>query len=302
MLCLPLVKQGSLVALLYLENKLASSVFTPSRIALLEVLASQAAISLENSGLYRELQQREAEVGRLVDANIVGIVVLGYGRRDSNANDAFLSMVGYEREDLVSGRLRWTDLTPAEWLKRDLEIVESQIRSTGRVPPYEKEFFRKDGSRVPVLIGAAAFDEELKQGVAFVVDITERKQAEEALRRSEFCLAEGQRLARMGSSAFNAAGFDYWSPELFRIYGLDPSGKAPTVEEYMGPVHPGDREFVAETIQKMFAESRGFDFTKRIVRPDERFVASVAWVFRQLTLGWSRSLSVRGWTSPSKSS
>jgi PAS domain S-box-containing protein len=93
------------------------------------------------------------------------------------------------------------------------------------------------------------------------LDIEDRKQ-------TEFYLAEGQRLARTGSWAFNAAGFDYWSPELFRIYGLDPSGKAPTVEEYIELVHPDDREFVAETIQKRFAEHRGFDFTKRIVRPD----------------------------------
>jgi PAS domain S-box-containing protein len=72
----------------------------------------------------------------------------------------------------------------------------------------------------------------------------------------------------MGSWVFNAAGFDYWSPELFRIYGLDPSGEAPTTDEYMALVHPEDRQFVAQTIQKTFAEGRGFDFTKRIVRPD----------------------------------
>src|SRR4030095_11605977 len=129
-LCLPLVKQGSLVALLYLENRLASSVFPPSRIALLEVLASQAAISLENSGLYRELQQREAEVGRLVDANIVGIVFWDMDGAIRNANDAFLSMVGYERADLVSGRLRWTDLTPAEWRERDEQALAG-LDSTG---------------------------------------------------------------------------------------------------------------------------------------------------------------------------
>src|SRR5260221_579356 len=183
-LCLPLVRQGSLVALLYLENRLASSVFTPSRIALLEVLASQAAISLENSGLYRKLQQREAEVGRLVDANIVGIVFwdLYGGIRD--ANDAFLGIVGYERADLVSGRLRWTDLTPAEWRERDERAV-AELNSTGTFQPFEKEYFRKDGSRVPVLIGGAAFDEGIKRGVAFVVDIAERKCAELALADSE---------------------------------------------------------------------------------------------------------------------
>ncbi len=106
-----------------------------------------------------------------------------------------------------------------------------------------------------------ASDGTLLYWIGVNLDIEDRKQA-------EFYLAEGQRLAHMGSWAFNAAGFDYWSPELFRIHGLAPSGKAPTVEEYMRLVHPEDREFVAETIQKMFAEGRGFDFTKRIVRPD----------------------------------
>lgn len=106
-----------------------------------------------------------------------------------------------------------------------------------------------------------ASDGKLLYWIGINLEIEDRKQA-------EFYLSEGQRLAHMGSWAFNAAGFDYWSPELFRIYGLDPGGKAPTVGEYMGLVHPEDRGFVAETIQKMFAEGRGFDFTKRIVRPD----------------------------------
>ena len=90
----------------------------------------------------------------------------------------------------------------------------------------------------------------------------------EELKQAEFYLAEGQRLAHMGSWAFNPAGFEYWSRELFQIHGLDPSGKPPTVEEYMGLVHPADRGFVQQTIQRMLAEHRGFDFTKRIVRPD----------------------------------
>ncbi|HXD31501.1 MAG TPA: PAS domain-containing protein [Pyrinomonadaceae bacterium] len=106
-----------------------------------------------------------------------------------------------------------------------------------------------------------ASDGTLLYWIGVNLDIQGRKQA-------EFYLAEGQRLAHTGSWVFNAAGFDYWSSEMFRIYGLDPGGQAPTKEEYMELVHPDDREFVAETIQKMFAEGRGFDFTKRIVRPD----------------------------------
>ncbi len=100
------------------------------------------------------------------------------------------------------------------------------------------------------------------------IDIDDRKRAEQALQRTQFYLSEGQRLAHTGSWAFNAAGFDYWSSELFQVYGLDPRGKPPTVEEYLDLVHPEDREFMQQGIQKMLADHLGFDFMKRIVRPD----------------------------------
>ena len=96
----------------------------------------------------------------------------------------------------------------------------------------------------------------------------ELRRSEQALRRSECYLAEGQRLAHTGSWAFNAAGFEHWSPELFAIHGLDPDSKPPSIHEYIALVHPDDREFVAQEIQTMLAEHREFDFTKRIVRPD----------------------------------
>jgi PAS domain S-box-containing protein len=101
-----------------------------------------------------------------------------------------------------------------------------------------------------------------------VQDITDRKRAEEAIQQSQFHLAEGQRLAHMGSWAFDATGFSYWSSELFRIHGLDPLGKPPTVEEYLALVHPEDRAFMEHGITQMLVDHRAFDFTKRIVRPD----------------------------------
>ena len=100
-------------------------------------------------------------------------------------------------------------------------------------------------------------------------NIAEHKQAEQELRRNEFYLAEGQRIAHLGSWAFDPSGFfDHWSRELFQIYGLDPAGRAPTLKEYLGLVHPQDREFMATTIERMLAEASGCDLTKRIVRPD----------------------------------
>ncbi len=101
-----------------------------------------------------------------------------------------------------------------------------------------------------------------------LTDIEDRKRAEEALQRSQFYISEGQRVAHMGSWAFNAAGFEYWSSELFRIHGLEPSDKPPTVEEYLALVHPEDRAFMKQGITNMLGDHRPFDFTKRIVRSD----------------------------------
>jgi PAS domain S-box-containing protein len=183
-LCLPLVKQAKLIGVLYLENNLASHVFTPSRISVLELLASQAAISLENARLYTDLQEREARIRRLVDSNIIGVVIWDVQGRIIDANQAFLDMVGYGREDLVSGRLRWTELTPADWRDADERII-AELKAVGTLQPREKEYLRKDGYRVPVLVARALFEWKPDEGVSFVIDMTDRKRAEEKLRESE---------------------------------------------------------------------------------------------------------------------
>ena len=101
-----------------------------------------------------------------------------------------------------------------------------------------------------------------------MVDATHISSLEAQLQATLFYLAEGERLAHTGSWAFDAAGFKHWSSELFVIHGLDPADKAPSIPEYMALVHPEDREFVAQAIEKMRTDHHGFDFTKRIVRPD----------------------------------
>jgi PAS domain S-box-containing protein len=204
LLCLPLLKQAELIGVLYLENSLASHVFTPARIAVLKLLASQAAIALENARLYSDVAERETKIRRLVDSNIIGIFISSRMGDIIEANDAFLKMVGYDREDLAAGNMRLTDLTPPEWRPSTARALEG-IDTTGAVLPYEKEYLRKDGSRVPVLIGSAAFDEQRDQGVAFVLDLTERKGAEAEARESErryreaqLELAHANRVATMG--------------------------------------------------------------------------------------------------------
>ena len=196
-LCVPLVRQSALVALLYLENNLAPHVFTPGRIAVLKLLASEAAMSLDNSRLYRELQEREAKIRRLVDANIIGVVITDLGGPIVDANDAFLEMVGYTRDDLHAGRLQWTTVTPVEW-HAATDRAAAEIRATGRCATYEKEYVRKDGSRVWALVGGAAFEETRSHSVSFVLDLSERKHSEEGLQRAHAELAHVTRVMTVG--------------------------------------------------------------------------------------------------------
>src|SRR5262245_23898648 len=205
--CVPLMNQTKFVGVLYLENNLAPRAFAPARTAVLKMLASQAAISLENSRLYRDLADREGKIRRLVDANVLGICIWNLGGAIVDANEAFLHMLQYGREDVTSGRLRWPDLTPAEWREQDERAV-AELRSTGTFQPVEKEYFRKDGSRLPVLIGGALFEESANEGVAFVLDLTERKRAEEEherLRQLESDLAHVNRLSILGELATSLA-------------------------------------------------------------------------------------------------
>src|SRR4051794_13397893 len=268
-LCLPLVNQGTVTGILYLENNLTARVFTPDRVALLKVLASQAAISLENSRLYRDVADREGKIRRLVDANIIGILIADREGRILEANDAFLRIVGYDREDLVSGRVSWTELSPPEWRERDL-LTQAELNSTGVVQPFEKEYFRKDGSRVPVLVGAALFKEGGDQGLAFVLDLTERKRVEEALMRSKHYLAEAQKLTHTGSWAWDPRTEQvlYCSEEMFHIYGLDPHSSLPSRENFRRQIHPEDRDWVQERFEESLRKKIDTSAEYRVVLPD----------------------------------
>jgi PAS domain S-box-containing protein len=140
----------------------------------------------ENLALRDEIDRAsmfQAKIRRLVDANIIGIFFWDVEGQIVETNDAFLRIVGYDREDLASGRVRRTDLTPAEWCDRDERAI-AELKASGVFQPYEKEYFRKDGSRVPILVGGARSEDIGNEGVAFILDLREQKRAEEALRQA----------------------------------------------------------------------------------------------------------------------
>jgi PAS domain S-box-containing protein len=192
---------------------------------LVEVLGTHIDVT-ERKRAGNALRESEAKIRRLVDANIIGIFIWDLEGRIIEANDALLRMVDYDREDLVSGRIRWTELTPPEWRDNDVRRRLPELKTTGSLQPFEKEYFRKDGSRVPVLIGLATFEKDGNQGVAFVLDLTERKRAEQALRESETKFRD---YAETASDWFWEIGPDYKCTELTEnAFDSDPAGRIGT--------------------------------------------------------------------------
>lgn len=262
-LCLPLLKQARLIGVMYLENNLATDVFTPSRLAVLKLLASEAAISLENARLYDELQEREARVRRLFNSNIIGIFTWSLDGRVLDANEAFLRIVGYDQADLGGGRMGWKALLPPEWDPHDDRIMEAML-ATGVAPPFEGAYMRKDGTRVPVLIGAALFEGAPTEGVSFVLDLSDRVAAEAAakdsLRRyhdAQLRLADANRVASIGQLSASIAhelnqplsGIMTNASTCLRMLAVDPPAVDGAVETALRTIRDANR--ASEVIKRL---------------------------------------------------
>ncbi len=137
------------------------------------------------SRLYQiDISEPEERIHRLVESNIVGVFSGDLGGQVNDANNEMLRIVGYTREDLFAGKINWKEMTPPEFREATAR-AESELRRTGTCVPYQKEYIRKDGSRVPVFVWSALVEGALTKGVAFVFDLSERERTQEALRRSE---------------------------------------------------------------------------------------------------------------------
>ncbi|MDZ8228196.1 MAG: PAS domain S-box protein [Nostoc sp. ChiVER01] len=131
----------------------------------------------------QKLQVSEAKFRRLVDSNIIGVIVANMDGAIAEANDAFLAMVGYSQEDLLAG-LRWRDMIPPEYIEANNSAI-AELKTKGVCQPFENEYIRKDASRVPILLGCALLENNPEEVICFVVNLSERKQVEAALRQQE---------------------------------------------------------------------------------------------------------------------
>ncbi|MGC1870735.1 MAG: sigma 54-interacting transcriptional regulator [Acidobacteriaceae bacterium] len=268
-LCLPIVKQTKLVGALYLENKLTPGAFTADRVAVLELLASQAAISLENAILFSDLQSSEAYLAQAQSISHTG----SFGR------------------DVVSGEIYWSEETYKIFeldrtVKPTMELLFQRIhpddrehvrqaidRATNERRDFDFEYrtLAQDGRLKHVHVAGRALETSAGnlEFVGAVTDVTPAKQAEIKLRESEAYLAEAQRLSHTGSWAWTPGTGEnrYWSDECFRLLGFDPADGMPPFETFVQRIHPDDRPIVAEELERATRERGEYEVDYRIIHP-----------------------------------
>jgi PAS domain S-box-containing protein len=159
----------------------------------IQLLVREQALRRELEAAVTTLRTSEQRFRRLFEANILGIAFSDFSGQDLEANDAFLELIGYTREDLQAGRVPWNLMTPPEYRHLDVH-AEAELKARGVCVPFEKEYLRKDGRRVPVLIGVARLEGTPEQCVGFALDLSERwrleAQLHASLREKEMLLKE----------------------------------------------------------------------------------------------------------------
>ena len=169
----------------------------------------------EREQAFKALQQSEARFRRLIESNVIGIVSSTTDGTITDANDAFLQIIGYDRTDLKAGKLNWQTITPPEYTYLN-QVAVTELGNTGAFSAFEKEYLHRDGHRVPVMIGGALLDESQQAIVSFVLDLTQHKQAEDKIR-------EQAALLNITTDAVLVRDLDdkiqYWNKGAEQVYG-----------------------------------------------------------------------------------
>ncbi|HEX4267369.1 MAG TPA: AAA family ATPase [Steroidobacteraceae bacterium] len=267
-LCLPILQQQKLIGALYLENNLTPGAFTPSRAAVLQLLASQAAISLENATLYSDLQREGRNFRHIIDTIPGFLCTMTAQGQVEFLNQGILDYTGWTAEQLAD----WRPLLHPD----ECEMVTTRwIRSVETGSPYhvEHRILGADGLyRWFVVRGLPIRDADgsIVRWYVLITDIDERRRTHEKLQYSEAFLAQAQRISQTGSFGWRlASGEIYWSDETYNILECERAAK-PSFELVFQRVHPDDRSMVQRTIDDATRDRKDFDIEHRLLMPDGR--------------------------------
>jgi PAS domain S-box-containing protein len=217
------------------------------------------------------LRKGEERWRSVFENSAIGVALTDLNGRFLATNHVFQTIVGYTGEELRA--VSFLDLTHEDYRQANWALITELLEGKRRQFQIEKKYRRKDGTLIWVSnnVSLVPGTERVPRFImALSEDITQRKRAEEALRRSEAHLAEAQRLAKTGSWAYNPATEKciYWSDEMLRIFGLDPQRNLPDREEFLRLVHPEDRDRFNERIEKSRREKSDFVQDYRVVLTD----------------------------------
>jgi PAS domain S-box-containing protein len=269
-LCLPIIKQTKLVGALYLENNLTSRAFTEDRVAVLEMLASQAAISIENATLFSDLQRSEAYLAQGQNVSHTGSFGWSVVSGEIYWSEETYKVFGYDRAAKPTLELIFQRIHP-----KDRDLVQQALNHATNEKTdldFEHRLLMPDGSfkHLHVVGHASKASSGDLEFVGAVTDVTAAKQAEMKLRESEAYLAEAQKLTRTGSGAWSVPGWDalYLSEEWYRIYGFDPKQGLAAWKDRLQRMHPEDQAKVQEAKDRATREKSDYEVDHRIVLPD----------------------------------
>jgi PAS domain S-box-containing protein len=215
-----------------------------------------------------ELRRTTTELETILDASPVGIALFGRDHTVQRCNPAFERILGWTADEIV-GR----SISVLRTNREQPSALAEKLNRGEAFANVETRLLRKDGSEFAAAVACAPLQDEQGKPAGFVgtiEDISDRKRAEEELRRSEAYLAEAQRLSHTGSFALNAATREptHSSEEHSRLYGFDPEEGIPSFKAFLQRIHPEDRDKVVETFDRAIRERTDFEADSRTVLPD----------------------------------